>query len=228
MKRLTLLLLGALAAMLAFAIPAAAHVTVNSPGATQGGYAVLTFRVPTESATASTTKLTVQLPPFASVSLQPMVGWTEATKTSKLAKPITTDDGDQVSSAVTEVSWTAQAGSGIKPGQFQQFNVQVGPLPKSSTVTFKALQTYSDGSVVKWIEVPAPGSTAEPEHPAPTLTLQPAAGSASAAPSAASTGDDAASTSSSDTGPVVLSIVALVIAAAALGVAIVSRARSRR
>ena len=72
MKRTVLLVLAALAALLALAGPAAAHVTVNAPGATQGGYAVVAFRVPSESATASTTKLVVQLPadtPFAAVSV---------------------------------------------------------------------------------------------------------------------------------------------------------------
>ncbi len=41
-------------AVLAFAAPAAAHVTVSSANATQGGYTKLTFRVPNEKDTAST------------------------------------------------------------------------------------------------------------------------------------------------------------------------------
>jgi hypothetical protein len=73
--------------------------------------------------------------------------------------------------------------------------------------------------VTKWIEVAAPGSSAEPENPAPVLTLAAAAASA-AAPEES---DD----SDSNTGPVVLSIIALVVAAGALGVAFVTRARSR-
>src|SRR5213076_2572230 len=53
------------------AAPALAHVSVESTDATQGGIGAITFRVPTESDTASTTKVTVQLPtdsPIASVS----------------------------------------------------------------------------------------------------------------------------------------------------------------
>ena len=39
--------------MLAFAVPASAHITVSAPGATKGGLdTVITFRVPTESAKA--------------------------------------------------------------------------------------------------------------------------------------------------------------------------------
>ncbi|MDQ2839276.1 MAG: YcnI family protein, partial [Actinomycetota bacterium] len=57
---------------------ASAHVTVSSPSASQGGYAVLIFQVPTESDTASTTEFKLQLPadqPLASVSVQPHTGW---------------------------------------------------------------------------------------------------------------------------------------------------------
>ena len=80
-------------------------------------------------------------------------------------------------------------------------------------MSFGALQTYSDGETVAWNESAAPGSDAEPEHPKPTLTLTAAHG---AAPEQAST-----------TGATVLSIVALVVAAAALGFAVVGNARRK-
>lgn len=177
------------------AATADAHVTVNSPGAVQGGYAVLTFRVPTESDTASTTALKVQLPgdhPLASVSVQPHPGWSFTATKTKLNPPIKTDDGE-VSEAVNVIDWKADsAATAIKPGEFDQFLVSVGPLPDVDSVTFKAIQTYSDGTVVSWIEVPAPGSTAEPEHPVPTLQLAPAGAS-----------DPAGNQSSPDAGPAV-------------------------
>lgn len=65
-------------ALLSFAAPASAHVTVNPPQAKQGGYAKLTFRVPTETDNASTTKLQVFFPahaPVASVLVKPRQGW---------------------------------------------------------------------------------------------------------------------------------------------------------
>lgn len=229
-----------LAASLALAVPADAHVTVSSAEATQGGYAVVAVRVPTESATASTVKVQLQLPtatPFASVGVEPTPGWTDTTSTTKLAKPVTNDDGDSITTAVSEVTWTAQPGSAIEPGHFQQFFIQVGPLPKVPSVTFKAIQTYSDGSVVKWIETPAPGSTEAPAHPAPTLKLAAAQASGTAAAgsnASAGTGSSGqaapASTSSTsgDTAAVVLSIIALVVAAGALGFGLVSRARGRK
>ena len=216
MKRLALLLVVALGGLLALAGPASAHVTVSSSNATPGGYATVALKVPTESDTASTTKIVVQLPTVGSVSVQPTPGWTFTAKSTKLAQPITTDDGP-ISTTISQVTFTATAG-GIKPGEFQQFFISLGPLPKAASVAFPALQYYSDGSVVKWIEKAAPGSSAEPEHPAPTLAL-----SAGATPAAATTKVEKAST----TGPTVLAIVALVVAAGALGFAFVSRARAK-
>lgn len=216
---------GVAATLLTVATPAFAHVTVSSPGATAGGYAVVTFRVPTESDTASTTALKVQLPeqtPFASVSVQPHTGWTFTTKNTKLATPIKTDDGDEITEAITEIDWKADsAASAIKPGEFDQFNVSVGPLPQASAITFKAIQTYSDGKEVDWTEMPAQGSTAEPEHPAPTLKLAAAATTDDPAPKAAK--------SDSQTGPMVLGGIALGLAVLglALGGAAFVRTRGR-
>ncbi|MFU8875488.1 YcnI family protein [Micromonospora sp. SL4-19] len=151
--------------------PASAHVTVNPKEATQGGYTKVTFRVPNEKDNANTTKVEVSLPassPIGSVSLKPMAGWTGQTETSKLATPIKVHDSE-LTEAVTKITWTADANSAIKPGQFQEFDVSLGPLPETDQLVFKALQTYSDGDVVRWIEEPTSG--AEPEHPAPVLKL---------------------------------------------------------
>ena len=169
------------------AFPASAHVTVNPSTATQGGYATLTFKVPTERDDASTTSLEVDLPaeqPLASVSYQPKAGWKIDVTKEQLATPITTDDG-QVTERVAKIVWTATSDAAqIKPGEFDTFPISVGPLPTVASMEFKAIQTYSSGEVVRWIEEAAAGSTAEPEHPAPVLTLTPAeaAGTATAAP----------------------------------------------
>ncbi|WP_068279850.1 YcnI family protein [Aldersonia kunmingensis] len=137
---------------------AAAHVTVDAPGATQGGYSVLTFKVPTESLTATTTKLTVTLPEFKSARPQPMPGWQ-----STIEK-----NADQ---EITSVTWTADPGApGIPPGYFQQFPLSVGPLPEAEELSFSATQTYSDGQVVAWDQAEKSDGS-EPEHPAPSITL---------------------------------------------------------
>jgi periplasmic copper chaperone A len=177
---------GTVAALtLALAGPAAAHVTVNPKTATQGGYAKVTFRVPNETDNADTTELEINLPidtPVASVSLKPISGWTAVTDKSKLATPIKAHD-TEITEAVSKITWTALPGAAVKPGQFQEFDVSLGPLPHADRMIFKALQTYSDGNVVRWIDEPTTDGT-EPEHPAPVLTLTPAAVEGAAAATA--------------------------------------------
>ncbi|GAB4102250.1 YcnI family protein [Micromonospora taraxaci] len=173
-------------AVLGFAGPASAHVTVNPKEATQGGYARVAFRVPNESDTASTNKLEVVLPenaPVGSVSTMPVPGWTVATEKRKVDPPIEVH-GSQLTEAVSKITWTATGDAAVKPGQFQEFPVSMGPLPKVDTMVFKVLQTYSDGNISRWIDDPAPGGE-EPENPAPVLTLAAAAPEGAATPTAA-------------------------------------------
>jgi uncharacterized protein YcnI len=167
------LLGGVAAAVLALsALPAAAHVSVTPGSAPKGGFEVLSFNVPNEEADANTVKVEVNLPtknPIASVSTQPMSGWTVAVEKTKLAKPISSDDGE-VTEAVTKITWTATAG-GLNPGEFDLFTIAAGPLPTNTNqLVFKAIQTYSDGTTVNWIQQTVKG-TPEPEHPAPVLKL---------------------------------------------------------
>ncbi len=231
MKRLSAVALGVagvLGAGLVLAASAAAHVTVSAPGATRGGGdQEISFRVPVEE-DKNTVGLTVQLPadtPIASVLVEPIAGWSHTQTSVKLTTPIKTDDGD-ITSAVSTITWKATAG-GLAPGEFGDFTIIAGQLPDAPSITFKALQTYSDGSVVRWIETAAPGSTDEPEHPAPVLDLAAASASASDAADSPSAAPAAStdSSNSSNTGPVVLSIIALVVAVGALGLAFLSRRR---
>jgi uncharacterized protein YcnI len=218
--RVALIVTAAAVPVLLVAGSAAAHVTVSADDATQGGYAKVTFRVPNETDDADTTKVAVFFPqsqPLAEVSVQAQPGWSYQVRTTKLANPITSDDG-QVSEAVSEVVWTADSkATGIKPGEFDEFDVSAGPLATSPTMVFKALQTYSDGTVVRWIdETPAGGP--EPEHPAPTLTL-------------AATGSDGTGTTSSGgsgkaTTALVLSVVALLVALGAVASSFLRRSRA--
>ncbi|MFC8387922.1 YcnI family protein [Streptomyces sp. NPDC057238] len=161
------------AAVLAVSTPCFAHVSVQPEGeAAKGGYAVVGFKVPNERDDASTTKLEVTFPtdhPLASVMPQPVEGWDVKVTTSKLDKPLEMH-GKKINEAVSKVTWTAK-GDGIEPGFFQKFPVSVGTLPEDADeLVFKALQTYSNKEVVRWIEVPQEGQE-EPEHPAPVLTL---------------------------------------------------------
>ncbi|MFF4509103.1 YcnI family protein [Streptomyces sp. NPDC001401] len=233
MKASRLAATGALAAsaVVVLSSPAFAHVSVQPEGtAAKGGYAVVDFKVPNERDDASTTKLEVTFPtdhPLASAMPEPMDGWNIKVTKSKLAKPLEVH-GEKISEAVSKITWTAD-GKGIEPGYFEKFPVSVGALPEDAdALTFKALQTYSDKEVVRWIEVQKDGAE-EPENPAPVLTLSAASADSHSHGSTAEDASDeskttentAADTStasdSSDTTARVLGVVGIVVGA--LGVA---------
>jgi uncharacterized protein YcnI len=162
--------------VVATASTAWAHVEIDPGSQPKGATVTFAFRVPDEEDQASTVRLDVQFPtdhPIANVLVQAKPGWTFTTQTAKLTKPIKTDDGT-FTSAVTEISWVS-AGGQIPPGGFDLFPVFGGPLPRNtSQLTFRAVQTYSNGDVVRWIELPTKGAPA-PDHPAPVLRLTKAA-----------------------------------------------------
>ncbi|WP_269857571.1 YcnI family copper-binding membrane protein [Streptomyces sp. RPT161] len=222
---------GALATtgVLASAGAAFAHVTIHPDSYPKGASdGTLTFRVPNEEDNASTTKVDITFPadhPIPSVLVTPVAGWTAQVKTVQLRTPIKTDDGN-ITDAVSEVIWT---GGKIDPGNYQDFTVAFGQLPTDTNqLVFKALQTYSDGKIVRWIEEQQPGQP-QPDNPAPTLTLTaatPDSDASSAAPKASTT----ASAKASDSTARILGIAGLVVGllglvAGGLGLA---RARAAR
>ncbi|MFG2640923.1 YcnI family protein [Streptomyces sp. NPDC048370] len=151
-----------------------AHVGVQPQGeAAMGGYATVNVKVPNERDNASTVKVEVNFPadhPLASVMPQPVPGWKAEVTKSKLAKPLELH-GKTINEAVTKVTWTAEGGAKIGPGQFQQFPLSLGQLPENTDqLVIKAIQTYDNDEVVRWIEEAKEGAE-EPEHPAPVLKL---------------------------------------------------------
>src|SRR3954470_8251077 len=208
--------LAAATAVAVLALPAAAqaHVTLQPDQAPAGAFTVLDVRVPTERDNASTAKVDVKFPAgFAAASYQAVSGWRVRVIKKTLDKPIQTDDGP-ITEGVDRMVWTRTSRSGgIKPGQFQDFPISVQiPGKAGDKLTFKALQTYNNGEIVRWIG--AAGS----DPPAPLVTVTAAAKAAAAsthtsagaaAPSASNGGPSApASSSSSSDG---LSIAALAV-----------------
>ncbi len=216
----------AMGAVFMMAAPAWAHVEISPSSAPKGSDAVLAFTVPDESDAASTTKIELFFPqdhPIAEALVEPIAGWTANVATVRVAKPIQTDNGS-VNEAVKTVTWT---GGHIVPGNFQQFKVSVGLPDDASSLEFKVLQTYSDGSVVSWIEDPPAAGAAEPDHPAPVLTLTAAgdqtpattpSGTGSASTTPASVPSNVATTSDVDSAKTVsyvaigIGVVGLVLA----------------
>jgi uncharacterized protein len=220
MKRITL---ASVATLSALAVPAVAqaHVTVQPKTAAAGAYVVEDVRVPNETDDAVTTKVAVQFPAgFAEASYQTIPGWSVKVVKEKLATPVKTDDGE-VTEGVKTITWTATSkADGIAPGQFQDFPLSVQiPGKAGDTLTFKALQTYSDGTVARWIGAP------DADKPAPQVQVTAAADdhSTTAAPATGATvttentsAPAAATGSTDDSDSNTLAIVALVVGALGL------------
>jgi uncharacterized protein YcnI len=210
---------GALVVLVAWSGAAAAHVTVSPESLPQGtSDAIVTFRVPNESATATVTGLRVQFPldhPIVVVNPEAGSGWQVDVVHARLPKPITTDDGT-FTSVVSEIDWT---GGTIPVGQFGEFNVLAQGLPTgTSQLVFKAIQSYSDGTTVSWIQVPTK-SVPNPPHPAPVLTLTAAGSSSSDTTTTAAAATPSTGSGSSSNA---LGIAALILAGFALVVAVMA------
>ncbi|MFF0090241.1 YcnI family protein [Streptomyces canus] len=218
----------AAAAVLTAAGAASAHVTVHpdsyAKGATDGA---LTFRVPDESDTASTTKVQLFLPtdhPLLGVLVSPHDGWTAKVIDTKLRTPVKTDDGT-ITDAVSEITWT---GGRIGPGRYEDFDVAFGQLPDDTAqLTLKTLQTYSDGKVVRWIEEAAQGDE-EPENPAPVLKLTAAGTTSATASQTSAVASKASKASASDSTARGLGVAGLVVGVLGLAAGAFAVVRSRR
>jgi len=149
----------ALIATLALAMPAnaGAHVSLQPDEATAGEFTVLDVRVPNEGFGPATTKVSVRFPPgFFYALYQAVPGWSVKVKMRK-----------RPTSEVREITWTAGSErTGIQAGQLLDFPIgtqlrgEVG-----DTLTFKAIQTYDNGAVVRWVGGP------EAELPAPQVRI---------------------------------------------------------
>ena len=224
------------AALGALAVPASAqaHVSLHPNILPSGSGPTVDVRVPNETSNARTVKVDIQIPPgFTFLAPEPLAGWAVRIKTEKLAKPIKTDDGT-VTEQPTQITWTAAKGKGTPANEFQNFPLQmVVPGKDGDVLSFKTVQTYSDGSVVRWIDA------AEGEHPAPTVNVTaeggfvqeqagdagpPAPGTSSAAdageakaPAPATVTKSSGASNGLGIAALVIAILALVAALAALG-----------
>lgn len=180
---------------LTFSGIASAHVTVWPKETKANAYERYTVRVPVEKDSA-TTKVRLEFPTGINIgNVLPVPGWDY-----KLEK--------NAEGRYSGIIWTATAG-GIKPHEFQEFGLS-GKNPKvSGTLTWKAYQTYADGTTVEWT------GDKEAKTPAPTITVkadvkvgnEPAPNNQQAASPIA----QAAPSGSNNTLPLVLSGIAILL-----------------
>jgi|GEM_PF-115730 len=211
-----------LVAALALAAPAGAeaHIRVLPEEAAAGAYTVLSVNVPNESTQLATTRVEVRFPPgFAYAFSQPVAGWSVDVKTTKAAKSALT--GQTVPAHVDRVVWSAvDRRAAIPPQQFEDFPIAVQiPAKVGESLTFKALQTYEGGEVVRWVG--GPGA----QEPAPRVLVTAAEGPGAAAGEGAPAEGDSGGGSD---GLAVAALIVAILALAAAGGALVGALRPRR
>ncbi|MFE9479962.1 DUF1775 domain-containing protein [Streptomyces spororaveus] len=158
-RRLGLAAAGSLVLVAMTAGPAAAHaeVTASDPRALAENV-TLSFTSEAESDTAGISELRVVLP----TGITPdAVTLKDAPKEWKLTP---TPDGYAV------------GGAALATGTDAEYSITVRQLPDAKSLAFKTLETYGDGKVSRWIEVPTGGEKVD--NPAPVLDLKAAASGA--------------------------------------------------
>ncbi|RLP95296.1 DUF1775 domain-containing protein, partial [Micromonospora sp. CV4] len=146
----------------------AADVTTTPTEARQGDAVRLEFSVPEERAGTKTKQIEVRLPadtPIAEVYPMSVDGWAPRISSRTLDKPVAGIHSSGVSTVTTAVTWVRVGASDPGPARLA---LSMGPMPQVERLTFEVVQTYADGTVVRWAD--ATGA-----HRAPALTLLPAA-----------------------------------------------------
>ncbi len=138
----------------ALATPALAHVSVGADPAQSGVANVVEFHAKSESETAGITKLEIVADPAVPADQVTLVDGPTGWKTG----------------ASSSGGGFIVEGPALPVGQDAEVKLQVTTLPNAPQIVFKVLESYSDGKVDRWIELPGPDGK-EPESPAPILKL---------------------------------------------------------
>ncbi|MFL6060241.1 MAG: YcnI family protein [Marmoricola sp.] len=197
--------------------PALAHVTISPGGAAANDYTVQTVSVPHGCDGSATTQVIIHVPEeLVEVTPTRNALWDVTKTTKKLTTPIKAEDGDEITEKVDTVTYAAK--TPLPDGYRDAFelNFQVPNTP-GKTLWFPTIQKCVKGET-DWTQQYAEGDP-EPEHPAPSVKVEPAAASSSDAASASSS-DDGASKGLAYTG-LGVGIVGVLVGGAAL-------AKSRR
>ena len=144
------------AALCAAAVPACAHVTLDTPQAAALAYQRLAIRVPHGCEGAATTAIRMQVPDgVTGVKPMPKPGWSLSVVTDPSGPGA---GGHEEAPPVREVAWRADAGHALADAFFDEFVLRVRmPDVAGQTVWFPFVQECEGGKVSRWIERPASG-----------------------------------------------------------------------
>jgi len=212
-------LVAALLTLMAVAAPrASAHVEIDTAGAMTNGYAVLRFIVPNEASSSPTVRVEIDLPTSVDIPyvwVRAPHGWRAKLDRRELRAPLRSERGD-ITEVVSKVTFE---GGEIAPGQFEVFDIRLGPLPPEAgeVLTFPTLQFFGDGSSERWVD-PVDASGPEPDHPVPMVVVRNAG-------SETGGGSEGGAQSAVH---VVLGSLGVALGSAGVGLGAVALARSRR
>ncbi len=228
---------------------AAGHAELNPDESPAGGFAKFVLHVENEEAAASTVKVVVRFPEsVATATFARTPGWARTVTWLLLDQPVTDSEGIEIAERIVTVTWKT---STVKqPPEEVEFGFSFEvPNEPGATISFPTVQTYSDGTVVRWIgppgsDEPAPGvliteatgggggtTTVETESvPVETTTVAPTGTTAPATATAETTTTSVVPASSEDDDssnlPLLLGLIALVAALAGLGYWLYQRDRN--
>lgn len=153
---------------LAVAVPAFAHITLETPTAPIGSTYKAVVRVPHGCGTEATNVVRIQIPEgFYNVKPMPKAGWTLETVTGPYAQPFD-NHGTQMTEGVTEIVWK----DGNLPNEWYDEFVFRGTFAadlEPGKFYFPAIQECASGEEA-WIDV---GGDENGEFPAPSVELVP-------------------------------------------------------
>lgn len=155
------------------AIPAAAHVTLETQETKIGTYYKAVFRVPHGCSGEATHTVRVRIPEgFFAVKPMPKPGWKLDTVIGPYAQSYP-DHGRTLTEGVREVVWS---GGSLLDTHYDEFVMRgslAGNLPADKKLYFPVVQECAGGAA-RWIEIPADGKgPGDYKSPAPGLKLLP-------------------------------------------------------
>ena len=149
MRRSIIVATAVAAAALALPAVASAHVVVTPGSVAPGGFATFTLSVPTEG-NSPTRRVELSIPQSVTFgSYEAVRGWR--------ITPVKTRSGRVYKLVVR---------GNLPVGQFQRFAFSAGVPETPTTLSWRAIQTYRNGRVVRWTG--APGS----DTPASTTAVE--------------------------------------------------------
>ncbi|WP_225999968.1 YcnI family protein [Paenibacillus sp. BJ-4] len=220
-----------------FAGMASAHVTVKPSVSQPNAWETYTLKVPVEK-NIPTTKVALKIPKeVVFKQYEPVPDWKVATDKDSSGK-------------VTTVTWSAEK-DGIQAGQYQRFSFVAQNASQNTEAAWDAFQYYSDGSIVEWAgdegssnphsitKITTEATSETPAHAADsghdsagtaaghasTDTTEDSSSPAPASNNAveAAPAASAPASSTAQTTALILSIIAVVLGAAAIGIALKRR-----